>query len=473
MRRLLIALGLSASLIGCATSGTQDPVVASATDAALADGPVAGSAWIGAAAESDAFVAGTQDTFVAVWVDVPTTAVASRASAAVGLVIDTSGSMEGDKIQDARLAAKKLVESLADGDIVSLHTFSDVAVQRVAPTRLDARTRQQINSIISEVKAEGATNIFDGVREAGLAVMAAPDTHPVRRVVLISDGNATAGNTSVEMIGNLGEKAGDRSVQVTAIGVGLDYNETILNQLATRSSGRLYHLTDSKALPEIIQSEVALLQSTRAANAKVAIVAAPGVQILGADGARGNFVDGNLQVPLGALFAGQHREFIVRVRITAPELVEGQSAKHPLASVRLVYADPNEGNLERIQETVARFDVVSSPSVAKERANAKALGVFAMIDASKRTETASIAINNDRFDDADAELAVTESNLRKAAEKATTSADKNRLEASANRVNATRSGAGAARSAPAPAKAAAKRKVSLEANDAALDMSGY
>lgn len=468
MRRLLFTLGLSASLIGCATSGTQDPVVASATQASLPDGPVAGSAWIGAAAESDAFVAGAQDTFVAVWVDVPTTAVAARASAAVGLVIDTSGSMEGDKIQDARLAAKRLVESLADGDIVSLHTFSDVAVQRVAPTRLDARSRQQINSIISEVKAEGATNIFDGVREAGLAVMAAPDTHPVRRVVLISDGNATAGNTSVEMIGNLGEKAGDRSVQVTAIGVGLDYNETILNQLATRSSGRLYHLTDSKALPEIIQSEVALLQSTRAANAKVAIVAAPGVQILGAEGARGNFVDGNLQVPLGALFAGQHREFIVRVRMTAPE-----SGKHPLASVRLVYSDPNEGNLERIQETVARFDVVSSPSLAKERANAKALGVFAMIDASKRTESASVAINNDRFDDADQELAVTESNLRRAAEKATTSADKKRLESSADRVNATRSGAGAARSAPAPAKAAAKRKISLEANDAALDMAGY
>ncbi len=81
MRRLLIALGLSASLLGCGPSGgtltsstTPNNVVAqdpTGPDQALPDGPRSNGPWIGAAAASDAFVPGMQETFVAVWVDVP------------------------------------------------------------------------------------------------------------------------------------------------------------------------------------------------------------------------------------------------------------------------------------------------------------------------------------------------------------------------------------------------------------------
>lgn len=481
MRRLLIALGLSATLIGCGSSATTTSnvptntvaadgtvstdgiVVAAQTDAPNPNGP-----WIGAAAASDAFVPGTQDTFVAVWVDVPQASEkVSQAPVAVALVIDTSGSMAGDKIRHARESAQKLVDNLRDGDIVSLHSFSDSVRERVAPVKLDSRSRQLISGMISELSAEGGTNLFDGVRTAGMAAMSAPTTHPIRRVVLISDGNATVGTTSLDMIGMLGEKAGDRSVQLTAIGVGLDYNERALNQLAVRSSGRLYHLTDSKNLPEIVQSEMALLKSTRAANAKVAIVAAPGVEILGVEGVRGTFVNGSLEVPLGAMFAGQHKEFVVRARLRAPE-----SGSHPIASVRLVFSDPTEGNLERIQETVARFDVVNDPSVATSRKNSKAQGVLAMVDASKSTESAAVALNDDNFDEADRQLAMTEKNLRSAAQTATTKADRERLEESAQRVGRARAGAAGVAAAPAPAKAAAKRKAALETNDAALDFSG-
>jgi Ca-activated chloride channel family protein len=48
-----------------------------------------------------------------------------RAHAAVALVIDTSGSMSGSKIENARAAAQALVHKLSDGDIVAIQTFSD------------------------------------------------------------------------------------------------------------------------------------------------------------------------------------------------------------------------------------------------------------------------------------------------------------------------------------------------------------
>jgi Ca-activated chloride channel family protein len=410
---------------------------------------------------------------VAVWVDVPRDSKESRAPAAVSVVIDTSGSMAGDKIKHAREAATKFISELRDGDMVSLHTFSDSAVERMAPMRLDSHARQRVASIISELRADGGTNLFEGVRSAGMAVMGAPSTHPVRRVVLISDGIATVGTTSREMLGTLGEKAGDRGVQLTSIGVGLDYDELTLNQLAIRSAGRLYHLTDTRGLSEILTSEINLLKSTRATNAKVAIVAAPGVELLGADGVRGNWHNGSdgrrsLEVPLGAMFAGQHREFVIRARVNAPE-----AGSHPIASVRLVFSDPTEGNLERVQEAVARFDVVNDPTVAMTRRNQKAHSIFAMIDSGLATERAAQMINADRFDDADKDLAVVETKLKEQARHATSKADKQRLESQASKVSQARAGAGAAAAAPPSAKPAAKRKAALEANDSAMDAMGF
>lgn len=482
MRTLVLALGLSA-LVGCGTTQSHlTAPTAARGDATVAvdpgtnqtpvavDGPRANGPWIGAAAANEAFVPGVQDTFVAVWVDVPTaSAKVAQAPAAVALVIDTSGSMQGDKIVNARKAARELVANLRDGDIVSVHTFSDSVQERVAPTRLDARNRERIAGVLAELRAEGGTNLFEGVRTAGMAAMTAPETHSVRRVVLISDGNATVGTTSTEMIGFLGEKAADHNVQVTSIGVGLDYNENALNQLAIKSSGRLYHLTDSKNLPEIIDSELALLKSTRAANAKVAIVPAPGVQLVGVEGARGVSAQGGaFEVPLGSMFAGQHREFVVRARLTAPE-----SGSFPIASVRLVFSDPTEGNLERVQEAVARFDVVNDPIVASARKNAKAQGVFAMLEASRATSFAAVAMQDERFDDADKKLAATEQELRSLAGAASTKADRARFEESAAKVSQARAGAAAAAAAPPAARPEAKRKASLEANSAALDLNGF
>jgi len=444
-------------------SVAADPQIAAAQ---ASDAPSPSGTWVGAATASDALVSGPQESFVAVWVDVPKQQAEAHAPAAVALSIDVSGSMAGDKIVRAREAAARFVTQLRDGDIVSVHSFADSTREHVPPTRLDATSRARIASVIAELSPQGGTNLFEGVRAAGLSAMSAPPSHPVRRVVLISDGLATVGTTSREQLANLGEKAGDRGVQVTAIGVGLDYDERTLNRLAQSSSGRLYHLADARALPEILQAELGLLTSTRATNARVAIVPAPGVQVLGVDGARSVHRAGTLEVPLGAMFAGQHKEFVVRVRFTAP-----QEGKHPLASVRFVYDDPTEGNLERVQEAIARFEVVRDPSLA--RLNDRAQGVFAMVTAGLVTERAAQAIDADRFDEAERELAQVEQRLRTQASAARDAKEKQRFEFSAEQVSSARKGASAAAQAPAAARPAAKRAVTLKANDAALDMQGF
>lgn len=479
MRKLTALFALAFSSLACASSTQTTPIakdpaaltVAGATPGttqSLPDGPSQNGPWVGAAAASDALLAGSQDTFVAVWVDVPKTQSETRPPAAVALTIDTSGSMAGDKITNARKAAAKFVDQLKDGDMVSLTTFSDAAAERVPLTRLDPSSRQRIASVIAELRADGGTNLFEGVRVAGLSVMAAPTTHPVRRVVLVSDGLATVGTTSKEMIALLGEKAGDRGVQLTSIGVGLDYDENTLNQLAIRSSGRLFHLEHTEQLANILSTELELLRGTRATNAVVEFVPAPGVQVVSVEGVRSMRTENGFRIPLGSMFAGQHKEFIVRARTSM-----ASAGSFPVASVRLLFQDPSEGNLERIQEAIARVDVVNDPTVAEARRNERAQGIFAMLDASKATERAIAMVDGDDFGGADRELAKAEASLRKQASASKDKAEKQRLEESAARVGRSRAGASAAAAAPPAAKPAAKRATVLEANDAKMDLLGF
>src|SRR4029079_9043242 len=128
-------------------------------------------------------------------------------------------------------------------------------------------------------------------RSGERAVFAAPTTHPVKRIVVISDGQANVGPSSPDVLGALAARGAEHGIQVTSIGVGLDYDENTLNALAVRSSGRLYHLAEPREMASILDREIKLLDSTMATDAFVEIVPAPGVQVLGADGVRSDWAN--------------------------------------------------------------------------------------------------------------------------------------------------------------------------------------
>src|SRR5262249_1346084 len=219
---------------------------------------------------------------------------------------------------NARLAAHELVDKLLDGDIVSISTFSDDARMLAEPTVLDRHSRMTLSRIIDGLRPQGGTNMFDGLRMAEQRAVSGPPSPPVRRVVMISDGMANIGPSSPEVLGSVAARGADSGVQVSAIGVGLDYDERTLNALAMRSSGRLYHLDEPRDMTAILDREVGLLQATAATGAFIEIVPAPGVQILGADNVRFDWQGGGgARVPLGTMFGGQHREMVLRVRVNA------------------------------------------------------------------------------------------------------------------------------------------------------------
>ena len=420
--------------------------------------------WIGAAGASDFVLPGTRDTQLGVWIDVPGSLRRVRAPAAVAVVVDTSGSMAGLKIEHARQAARTFVQRLADGDIVSVASFGDEAIERVPPTVLNTSTRADVLRAIASLTPTGGTNMFDGLRIGEGRAVNAPATHAVRRVVLISDGQANVGPSSPEVLGALAQRGADRGVQVTSLGVGTDYDERTLNALAVGSSGRLYHIEDSSQMASIMEKELQLLQSTAATDAFVEIVPAPGVQLLGADGVRADWSNGSLRVPLGTMFGGQHREMLVRVRLTAP--AEGT---HALASVRLHFRDPGDGNLERVQEVVARYQVTGDPMAIASHQNARTQTIAAVFEAGKAAVDAAQQVNAGQFEAADKQLAAAETRLRETAAQTKSEPEKKRAMAAASTMATVRTQARAAAAKPAPAR----RKDALDMNSSGMKEMGF
>lgn len=484
-----IAVVAAALVAGCASStpivSSSEPknALANANEVSVAiaakpvevatnahDGPRGDGPWIGAAPVSDFILRNQKDTTLGVWVDVPSGQTALRAKSSVALVVDTSGSMAGTKIEQARAAARRLVDSLPEGDILSIHSFSDEANVRFVSAVLTPNTRTEAQAAILSLGAAGGTNLFEGVRTGELHVAGTPASHPVRRVIVVSDGVATVGPTSTDILGGIAEKGADHGIQVTAIGVGLDYDERTLNALAVRSSGRMYHIASPEEMTAVLSEELRLFGSTRATDVFVEVVPAPGVSLVSVAGARWMSSGmGGFRIPFGAMFGGQHREVAVKVRIDQPALVGTQ----PLASVRLFFRDPTEQGLSRVQEVVARYEVTDQPTVVAQHENDRAKTIAAVHEAAEVAIAAAQDVSAGRFDAAEESLNRAEEKLNATAANVRDAKEKERVLALAKQVSSARRSSRAAAAAPPAAAPAARRSKALDMNDAFMSAAGY
>lgn len=162
------------------------------------------------------------------------------APASVVLVVDTSGSMEGRPLTDAKAAAKGFIEKLGPDAQVALVAFSDV------PEILSGLTedRSSLLGEVSGLSAQGETALYDGVVAA--AGLVPRDALGQRAVVVLSDGGDTVSAASFEAAVAAVEAAG---APVYAVALESDeYNPQALQTLVQSSSGRLITVAGSAEL---------------------------------------------------------------------------------------------------------------------------------------------------------------------------------------------------------------------------------
>jgi Ca-activated chloride channel family protein len=166
---------------------------------------------------------------------------------AVVLIIDKSSSMEGRKIELARLAAIGVVENLRPIDSVGVLIF-DNSFQWAVPIR-KAEDRAAIKRLIAGITPDGGTQIAPALSEAYQRIL--PQQAIYKHIVLLTDGISEEGDTMT-----LTREALNNRVTISTVGLGQDVNRAFLEKVATSAEGKSYFLNDPSGLEQLLLRDV-------------------------------------------------------------------------------------------------------------------------------------------------------------------------------------------------------------------------
>ena len=171
----------------------------------------------------------------------------------LALAIDVSGSMAGESIYYVREGLERMLDALDPQDRISLVLFSTSAATY---TEFVPGDDPDLVNAINALDASGGTNLYDGLRSAfELAEAHAADGWQ-NRVILLSDGVATEGITSDAKIIEMAAAYNELGLGLTTIGVGTDFDVTLMQTLSEGGSGSFYFLQDPAAVQEVFVEEV-------------------------------------------------------------------------------------------------------------------------------------------------------------------------------------------------------------------------
>jgi Ca-activated chloride channel family protein len=191
-------------------------------------------------------------TFLALVTPDPTPVVENVLPRDIVLVLDTSGSMGGVKLTQAKEALRGVLGGLRPVDSFALVNFSDkVGAFRPGVVKADAGNVAAALSFVDGLQAGGGTNIYDALG-AALAALPAATGHP-RYVVFLTDGQPTAGMTSVDSILGLASAHNEGGARIFSFGIGDDVNTVLLDRLAAQSSGDVLYVRPTQSVSVAVQ----------------------------------------------------------------------------------------------------------------------------------------------------------------------------------------------------------------------------
>jgi Ca-activated chloride channel family protein len=180
-----------------------------------------------------------------------------RADLNLALVVDISGSMQGEKLDATKLALHTIVDQLGESDRLTLVSFSDDARIEVPSTIADASGRATLHDAISDLEVEGATNIEAGLMLGYAEVGEHRDGFGGRedRLMLFTDAQPNVGATGSESFLQLVRDAGEQGMGISVFGVGLDLGVELAREISEVRGGNSFYL-DADAIATIFVDEL-------------------------------------------------------------------------------------------------------------------------------------------------------------------------------------------------------------------------
>jgi Ca-activated chloride channel family protein len=197
-----------------------------------------------------------------------------RAPINLSLVLDQSTSMKGPRLEQVKQATLRVIDQLADSDRLSVVTFNDRA--QVVLSGSDLTDRPAMKRPIRGIHASGGTEIYQGL-EAGLGQLerhSSPES--LDYLVLLTDGH-TYGDEQRCL--DLAQRAQSRGTTLSTLGVGLDWNEGLLEGIARLGGGRCHYVESSRQIAAAFEEWFQGIGSAYAEDMVLAVHRMEGVEL--------------------------------------------------------------------------------------------------------------------------------------------------------------------------------------------------
>ncbi len=192
----------------------------------------------------------------------------------VCLVLDRSTSMEGQKMDVVKASASQILRNLRTEDLFSVVSFSDKAEVIIPATYQTDRAKSQ--GRIQLMQTGGATEMFRGL-EAGLEeVRRGFDPKRVNHIILLTDGH-TYGDEQKCL--RLAEEAARQNIGISCLGIGGDWNDIFLDELAGRTGSNSTYISIPRDIQRLLSEKFSTLVNSFAEDVMLEFKNQEGVQL--------------------------------------------------------------------------------------------------------------------------------------------------------------------------------------------------
>lgn len=231
----------------------------------------------------------------------------------ISLVLDRSGSMAGDKMENAKRTAKAVIDRLGPEDMVSIVNYDDQV--EVSFAQGPVRDKEDLRRRIDRISDRGSTALAAGMQEGYRQVQSKKREGYVNRVLLLTDGLANVGLTDPTAIRRITrDEYTNRGIAISTFGLGADYNEDLLTGMAEVGGGNYYFIERGEQIAGIFDRELKGLLNVLALDAKATIKLPSGTMCEKVYGYPYDVVDGAITIRLSDIYANDEKGVLIRLR---------------------------------------------------------------------------------------------------------------------------------------------------------------
>jgi Ca-activated chloride channel family protein len=190
------------------------------------------------------------------------------------LVLDRSTSMQGMRLQQVKEATRQIIDKLQPDDALSLVVFSDRA-EVLLPSRFNI-DKAVAKSVASTIQPSGGTEILQGLLAGLEEIDRNRSNTSVNHLILLTDGQ-TYGDEQGCL--DEAEAAGLRQISLSTMGIGSDWNEDLLDQMASLSGGTSTYIDSPRKVIDVFRDTVRNLGTVVARELVMTVNSSPGVRL--------------------------------------------------------------------------------------------------------------------------------------------------------------------------------------------------